>query len=259
MDIATIVGLFLGFGLIFASIAIGGGSGLSAFIDVPSIMITVGGSFAALLINYPLNVCLKTMSVVKKCFLSKLPDPQQVIAQFKELAVVVRKDGMLALEKELEKINDEFMQRGLEIVISGAEESQIRQVLETELSAIEQRHITGKKIIESVGAAAPAFGMIGTLVGLVQMLQSLDDPSQIGGGMATALLTTLYGAIIANVACIPLAGKLETRSKDEISCRELMISGITALAQGLAPRAVEDSLVAYLSPKSRRLVQKEAS
>ena len=236
MDIATIVGLLLGFGLIFTSIAIGGGSGLSAFIDVPSIMITVGGSFAALLINYPLNVCLKTVSVLKKCFLTKLPDPQQVIAQFKELAVVVRKDGMLALEKELENINDEFMQRGLEIVISGAEESQIRQVMETELSAIEQRHITGKKIIESVGAAAPAFGMIGTLVGLVQMLQSLDDPSQIGGGMATALLTTLYGAIIANVACIPLAGKLETRSKDEISCRELMISGITSLAQGLAPR-----------------------
>ena len=259
MDIATIVGLLLGFGLIFTSIAIGGGSGLSAFVDVPSIMITVGGSFAALLINYPLNVCLKTVSVLKKCFLTKLPDPQQVIAQFKELAVVVRKDGMLALEKELENINDEFMQRGLEIVISGAEESQIRQVLETELGAIEQRHITGKKIIESVGAAAPAFGMIGTLVGLVQMLQSLDDPSQIGGGMATALLTTLYGAIIANVACIPLAGKLETRSKDEISCRELMISGITSLAQGLAPRAVEDALVAYLSPKSRKQIQKDAA
>lgn len=259
MDIATIVGLFLGFGLIFTSIAIGGGSGLSAFIDVPSLMITVGGSFAALLINYPLNVCLKTVSVLKKCFLTKLPESQQVIAQFKELAVVVRKDGMLALEKELENINDEFMQRGLEIVISGAEESQIRQVLETELNAIEQRHLIGKKIIESTGAAAPAFGMIGTLVGLVQMLQSLDDPSQIGGGMATALLTTLYGAIIANVACIPLAGKLETRSKDEIACRELMISGITSLAQGLAPRAVEDVLVAYLSPKSRRQLQKDAA
>lgn len=259
MDIATIIGLFLGFGLIFAAIVMGGGEGLSAFIDVPSLMITVGGSFAALLINFPLKVCMKTIPVIKKCFLTKLPDPQQVIAQFKELAVVVRKDGMLALEKELENIKDDFMQRGLEIVISGAEEAQIRQVLETELSAIEQRHMTGKKIIESTGAAAPAFGMIGTLVGLVQMLQSLDDPSQIGGGMATALLTTLYGAIIANVACIPLAGKLETRSKDEVACRELMISGITALAQGLAPRAVEDNLVAYLSPKSRKQIQKQAA
>jgi len=259
MDIATVIGLMMGFGLILASIAMGGGDGLSAFIDVPSLMITVGGSFAALLINFPLKVCLTSLSVLKKCFLTKLPESKDVIAQFKALAVIVRKDGMLALEKELENINDDFMKRGLEIVISGAEEDQIRQVLETELSAIEARHMTGKKIVESTGAAAPAFGMIGTLVGLVQMLQSLDDPSQIGGGMATALLTTLYGAIIANVACIPLSGKLETRSKEEVACRELMISGITALAQGLAPRAVEDNLVAYLSPSSRKSMQAEAA
>ena len=259
MDIATFIGLLLGFGLILASIAMGGGDGLNAFIDIPSLMITVGGSFAALLINFPLNVCLTSASVVKKCFLTKLPEPQEVIANFKKLAVTVRKDGMLALEKELDSIDDDFMKRGLEIVISGAEESQIRNVLETELSAIEARHMTGKKIVESTGAAAPAFGMIGTLVGLVQMLQSLDDPSQIGGGMATALLTTLYGAIIANVACIPLAGKLEIRSQDEVASRELMISGICALAQGLAPRAVEDNLVAYLSPKSRKSAQAAAA
>jgi len=259
MDIATIVGLVMGFGLILTSIAMGGGSGLNAFIDMPSLMITVGGSFAALLINFPLKVCLTSMSVLKKCFLTKLPDSTAVIAQFKELAAVVRKDGMLALEKELESIDDDFMKRGLELMISGAEENQIRTVLETELSAIEARHTTGKKIVESTGAAAPAFGMIGTLVGLVQMLQSLDDPSKIGGGMATALLTTLYGAIIANVACIPLAGKLETRSAEEVACRELMITGVIALAQGLAPRSVEDNLAAFLSPKTRKLIQQEAA
>jgi chemotaxis protein MotA len=255
MDIATVIGLLAGFGLIFTSIAMGGGGGLGAFIDIPSAMITVGGSIAALFINFPMNVCFSSLSVIKKCFLTKVPESKAVIAQFKELAVVVRKDGMLALEKELENIDDDFMKRGLEIVISGAEENQIRNVLETELAAIEARHMIGKKIVESTGAAAPAFGMIGTLVGLVQMLQSLDDPSKIGGGMATALLTTLYGAIIANVACIPLAGKLETRSQEEVASRELMISGICALAQGLAPRAVEDNLVAYLSPKSRKSVQ----
>lgn len=257
MDIATILGLIAGFGLIFTSIAIGGGDGLSAFIDMPSLMITVGGSIAALFINFPMKVCLSSLSVIKKCFLVKLPETKDVINQFKNLAVVVRKDGMLALEKELESIDDDFMKRGLESVISGAEEQQIRNVLEIELSAIEQRHTIGKKIVESTGAAAPAFGMIGTLVGLVQMLQSLDDPSKIGGGMAVALLTTLYGAIIANVACIPLSGKLETRSQDEVACRELMITGITSLAQGLTPRAVEDNLVAYLSPKSRKLIQEQ--
>lgn len=259
MDIATVIGLLAGFGLIFTSIAMGGGEGLSAFIDVPSLMITVGGSIAALFINFPMNVCFTSLSVIKKCFLTSVPESKAVIAQFKELAVIVRKDGMLALEAELEKIDDEFMKRGLEIVISGAEENQIRNVLETELAAIEARHMIGKKIVESTGAAAPAFGMIGTLVGLVQMLQSLDDPSKIGGGMATALLTTLYGAIIANVACIPLSGKLETRSQEEVASRELMISGICALAQGLAPRAVEDNLVAYLSPKSRKSIQEASS
>ena len=258
MDIATIIGLFLGFGLILTLIAIGGGSGLGAFVDGPSLMITVGGSFAALLINFPLKTCLSSLSVIKKCFLTKLPETTQVITQFKELATVVRKDGMLALEQELEKINDDFMKRGLEIVISGATDEQIRSVLDTELAAIESRHATGKQIVDSTGAAAPAFGMIGTLVGLVQMLQSLDDPSQIGGGMAVALLTTLYGAIIANVACIPLAGKLETRSKEEVAIRELMITGLVGLAEGLAPRAIEDNLVAYLSPKHRRSLQADA-
>ncbi len=260
MDIATCIGLFFGFGLILLSIFIGGGtSGFVAFIDVPSLMITVGGSIAALFINFPMKTVFSSFSVIKKCFLTKVPESKQVIGQFKELATVVRKDGMLALEQELEKINDDFMKRGLENVISGANEAQLRQILETELSAIEARHATGKQIVDSTGAAAPAFGMIGTLVGLVQMLQSLDDPSQIGGGMAVALLTTLYGAIIANVACIPLAGKLETRSKEEIQIRELMITGLVGLAEGLAPRAIEDNLAAYLSPKSRQIAKPEAA
>ena len=255
MDIATIIGLIMGFGLILGSIAIGGGSGLSAFIDTPSMMIVFGGSIAALLINFPLKSCLSSLSVIKKAFLVRLPQSQQVIATFKELATVVRKDGMLALEQELEKIDDDFMKRGLEIVISGATENQIRGVLETELSAIETRHTSGKQLVDSTGAAAPAFGMIGTLIGLVQMLQSLDDPSKIGGGMAVALLTTLYGAVIANVVCLPLAGKLDARSKEEIQVRELMITGLVGLAEGLAPRAIEDNLVAYLSPKTRQQVQ----
>ncbi len=255
MDIATVFGLILGFGLIFLSIAMGGGDGVSAFVDVPSLMITVGGSIAALFINFPMGKVFGLSGVIKKCFLTKLPDSQQVISQFKELATIVRKDGMLALEKELERVNDDFMKRGLESVISGANDDQVRQLLETELSSIEQRHSSGKKIVDAIGAAAPAFGMIGTLVGLVQMLNSLDDPSQIGGGMATALLTTLYGAVIANVVCIPLSGKLEARSQEEVMIRELMITGLVSLASGQAPRAIEDNLVAYLSPKTRKQIQ----
>lgn len=256
VDIATVLGLLAGFGLIISAIMMGGGiSEFASFVDVPSVMITVGGSIAALFINYPMKTVFSTLGILKNCFFVKIPVASQVIRQFKDLAVVLRKDGMLALEKELEKIPDDFMKRGLEQVISGASEEQLQVVLETELSSIESRHTVGKQIIDSVGTAAPAFGMIGTLVGLVKMLQSLNDPSQIGGGMAVALLTTLYGAVIANVACIPLAGKLENRSKEEVLIRELMITGLLGLTRGLAPRALEEHLAAYLSPKNRKSLQ----
>ena len=258
MDIATILGLILGFGLILTSIAMGGG-GLGPFIDAPSMMIVFGGAIAASLINFPLGNVLGSFGVVLKCFLFKLPDPAEVISDFKEFAQVARKDGLLALENKIEDIKDDFMKRGIETLIGGAPVEQIKLTLETELSCIEERHSMGKKIVDSCGAAAPAFGMIGTLIGLVQMLRSLDDPSKIGGGMATALLTTLYGALVANVICIPLAGKLEARNKEETLVREIMIAGIVALGEGAAPRAVEEQLVTFLSPKSRSKVQAEAA
>jgi len=250
MDIATIIGLFLGMILVVGSILIGGG-GIGPFFNVPSIMIVIGGSIAALLINFPLKKVLGVFGVIKNCFLTKLPTPKEVIEQFKELAAITRRDGLLALEDKLEEIKDPFMTRGLEMVMSGTSKEDIQDVLETEVSYIEERHKTGKKIVDAMAAAAPAFGMVGTLIGLVQMLRTLDDPSQIGGGMATALLTTLYGAIIANLFCIPLAGKLEARSKEEVMVRELMLSGLIALVEGQAPRSVEERLLAFLSSSAR--------
>ncbi len=258
MDIATIIGLLLGFGLILASIAMGG-SGLGPFIDVPSGMIVFGGALAASLINFPLKKVLGTFAVVMKCFLFKLPDAVETIQQFKTFAEVVRKDGLLALEDQAAEVKDDFMKRGIESLISGVSGEEITQALETELSYIEQRHVSGKKIIDSCGAAAPAFGMIGTLIGLVQMLRALDDPSKIGGGMATALLTTLYGALVANVICIPLAGKLESRNQEESNIREMMIRGIVLLGEGATPRVVEEQLLSFLSPKSRQSVSPQVT
>ncbi|MCA9136742.1 MAG: MotA/TolQ/ExbB proton channel family protein [Planctomycetales bacterium] len=257
MDIATILGLILGFGLILASIAMGGG-GLGPFVDPPSIMIVFGGAAAASLINFPLKTNLGSFTVVLKCFLFKLPSPNETIAQFKKFAEVVRKDGLLALEDQASAIKDDFMKRGLESLISGVPAEDVARTLETELAYIEQRHAAGKKLIDSAGAAAPAFGMIGTLIGLVQMLRSLDDPSKIGGGMATALLTTLYGALIANVVCIPLAGKLEARNQEESAIRELIIRGITLLGEGESPRVVEEKLLGFLSPKVRKSIVAQA-
>lgn len=252
MDIATIIGLILGFGLILVSIAMGGG-GLGPFIDIPSGMIVFGGAIAASLINFPLKNVLGTFGIILKCFLFKLPDPIETIAQFKSFAETARKEGLLALESKLGEVDDEFTKRGIESLIGGVGAEEIQSAMETELAYIEQRHVGGKKIIDSAGAAAPAFGMIGTLIGLVQMLRALDDPSKIGGGMATALLTTLYGALVANVVCIPLAGKLEARNQEESMVRELIIRGIVLLAGGATPRDIEEQLLAFLSPKSRNI------
>ena len=253
MDIATIIGLILGFGLIFASIAMGG-SGLGPFIDIPSVMIVFGGSIAASLINFPLGTVLGSFGVVLKCFLVKVPEPKALIVEFKEMAQMARKDGLLALEASAEKIEDDFMKRGIEALIGGAQVDQLRETMETELSCIDDRHAMGKKFVDAMGAAAPAFGMIGTLIGLVQMLQSLDDPSKIGGGMAVALLTTLYGAVVANVICVPLAGKLEARAKEETAVRELIIAGVVAIGGGATPRAMEEQLKTFIAPKSRASV-----
>jgi chemotaxis protein MotA len=254
VDIATIVGLISGFSLILVSILVGG-AGLMPFVDLASVLIVFGGSVAAVLINFPLSNCLGAFSVVMKCFLFKLPDPFTTIRQFKEMATVAKKDGLLALESQLEQVSDPFLKRGIEQLIGGSSPDQIRASLETEVSYIEQRHMVGKKIIDAFGAAAPAFGMIGTLIGLVLMLRNLDDPSQIGGGMATALLTTLYGALVANVVCIPLAGKLETRNGEETMIREMMIEGICCIGDGNSPSIIEEQLLAFISPRARTRAQ----
>ncbi len=247
----------LAVGLVLGSIILGGG--LGPFIDFPSLMITVGGSIAAVLINFQLKVALSTFSVLKKCFLVKIFTPEEVIAQFREFATTARRDGLLALEDAVDNVDDEFLKRGMEQLVGGASKEDLTIALQTELSAIDARHANGKKILDSVAAAAPAFGMIGTLIGLVQMLKTLDDPSKIGGGMAVALLTTLYGAVIANMFCIPLAGKLEVRAQEETMIRELMIAGLVSLVEGQPPRALEERLLSHLSPKIREASQKEAA
>ena len=170
---------------------------------------------------------------------------------FADFAKIARRDGLLALEQKIETLDDTFMKHGLELVVSGNSRQELDSLLQTEISYIEQRHENGKKILDATAAAAPAFGMIGTLIGLVQMLRTLEDPSQIGVGMATALLTTLYGAVIANLFCIPLAGKLETRSQEEVFIRELMMSGLGALIDGHAPPIVTERLSAFLANSNR--------
>ena len=257
MDIATIVGLVLGIGLVGSSIAMGGG-GLMPFVDPPSLMITVCGSISAILITFPMQNCLAMFKVVMNCFMTKIPGTGEVIEQFKEFATVARRDGLVALESSMENIKDPFMKRGLESVVGGAEREVLEAQMEMEINYIDERHKSGKKMVDTMAAAAPAFGMIGTLIGLVQMLRTLDDPSKIGGGMATALLTTLYGAVIANMFCIPLAGKLEARNSEEVMVRELIMVGMIALIEGQTPRVMEERLSAFLANSVREAMAKKS-
>jgi chemotaxis protein MotA len=253
MDFATLGGVVLGLVLIFGSILVA--SSLSIFFHIPSIMITFGGTIAATLINYPLTKVLSVFRVAKNVVLFKLPPVDQEIDRMVDYANVARREGLLSLEEKLEELNDPFLHKGIRLIIDGFPQDTVRNILRIELDFMEERHGMGKKILESMGSFAPAFGMIGTLIGLVAMLQTLDDPSQIGGGMATALLTTFYGALLANLIFIPLAGKLDARNREETLMREVMIEGLLSIQAGDRPNLVSEKLKSFVSPDIRRLME----
>ena len=253
MDIATIVGILFGLGVIIVSMIAGGGVGM--FLHIPSLALTIGGMLCATLIHFSLPQFLGIFSVIKKTLISKITSPTELIQQMVNFAAINRRDGALALEQELGKIDDLFLVKGMQMLVDGQEPDTIRQIMDMEIQYLEERHSTGKKILEFMGAAAPAFGMIGTLIGLVQMLRNLSDPSAIGGGMATALLTTFYGAFAANLFFIPLAGKLGIYSKAERMSMEMIVEGVCAIAQGESPTAVREKMQAFVSKSRRREVK----
>lgn len=253
MDIATVIGIIGGFGLIILSILLGGDLGI--FINIPSIVIVFGGTMASGLINYPMSDMLGIIGPVKNAFFNRDPDPRALISKLIEFATIARREGILALEGKVDDSGDDFLQKSIQLAIDGTAPELIKDILTTEVAFMEDRHAKGQSILESLGGAAPAFGMIGTLIGLVQMLAGMDDPSQIGAGMAVALLTTLYGSILANVLFLPLAGVLKVRTAGELLVAEVTIEGILAIQSGDNPRAVEQKLKAFLSPAQRELME----
>ena len=247
MDIATLIGILLAFGLV--AFAIGGG--LPSFIDPPSIMIVVGGTIGVVLVSYPLADVLKLIGVTLKTFMYKIHSPRETITELVELSQVVRKEGILALEGKMDDIANPFMAKGLQMAIDGQEPGEIEEILYMEMDKLSQRHAKGAEVMAQVGSMAPAMGMIGTLVGLVLMLQNMSDPSSIGPSMSIALLTTFYGALIANIVALPMSAKLKTRSKDEVMLHEIILTGIQSLVAGENPRVMEQKLLGYLPPKER--------
>jgi len=248
MDIATVLGIVICFGMILSGI---GGKNLPSFVDVASLLIVVGGTFGAVLINYPLSDVLSAIGVVKNTFFIKSSDPRKMIPELVGYSARVRKDGILALQSVIGSAKDEFLKKGLQLAVDGMEPQIIMKVLETEMNFTKDRHEFGAEIMTIFATFAPAFGMIGTLIGLVMMLQSMDDPSTIGPSMAVALITTFYGAVIANLFCLPLKGKLELNSAREMTKKELIIEGVIGIQGGDNPRMLRSKLETYLSPNER--------
>jgi chemotaxis protein MotA len=250
MDLATIIGIFLAFGLLISAIMVGGG--IFVFINIPSILIVLGGTLGATLINYPLKHIIGVLGVVKNAFFIRLEKPSDTISKFLEYANKARKEGILSLEPLLKEINDDYLRKAMQLTVDGVEPQVIQEIMQTEIDYLRERHETGADIFAAMGLYAPALGMIGTVIGLVQMLQGMDDPATIGPAMAVALITTFYGAVLANLVFNPISGKLRTRSKEEVLLRELTLEGILSISKGENPRIIEEKLNSFLPPKMRR-------
>ncbi|PHR90653.1 MAG: motility protein A [Blastopirellula sp.] len=251
MDIASVVGVIAALGLLLSAILMAEGSVLSAFIDVPSGMVVIGGAIAAAMISFPLKSILGVPMVTKKVFLNKLTDIGALIEEIVSLAETARRDGLLALEGRIAEIDNPFIITGIQMAVDGTRPDVIEDIMRTELDAVATRHRDGKSVFDQLGRFAPAYGMIGTLMGLIIMLGNMEDPSSIGSGMAVALITTMYGAIVSNVFFLPFAEKLSFINKQELLTMEIVIRGIMAIQSGENPRVVEQKLTTFLSPSQR--------
>lgn len=252
MNIASLAGLLLGLVMVIVGIFTSGGlSAFANFGDVPSFFITIGGSLAGVLMSYQLPDFINGYKGIRLIFRNETADVGEVIRNIINLSNIARKEGLLALEEAASGIEDAFLKKGIMLVVDGTDPELVRGILETDLICVEDRH---KKVIgvwEKWGELGPAWGMIGTLIGLINMLKKLDDPSAIGPQMAVALLTTLYGSLIANWLCSPTAEKLKAMNATEIMLKEVTVEGLLSIQAGENPRVIEEKLKSFLSPTVR--------
>jgi chemotaxis protein MotA len=247
MDLATLIGMV--FGVIVIVLAILTGGDFSTFVNVPGLLVVFGGTIAATLIKFSLSDCLFALTVgMKQAFVNDSSNQQEVVEQIKQMANKARKDGLLALEDE--DFTNVFLQKGVQLCVDGQQPEHVQKILSAEMENSIQRMQLGSRIYSGIGDAAPAFGMIGTLVGLVQMLANMSDPSSIGPSMAVALLTTLYGAFIANLIAIPIAEKLQLRYQHVRKTKSLIIEGVLGIANGESPHVIDEILTTYLTESS---------
>jgi chemotaxis protein MotA len=255
MDIGTALGVVVGFVVIMGTIAFESHGSMGIFFNVPAIAIVGGGTTCATMIHFSMKQFLGVFSVVKKTFVVKIASPQESIQRMVNYAAINRRDGALALEQEVGKTQDPFLSKGLQMLVDGADEHKIRNLLSQEIQYMEERHSMGKKILDFMGASAPSFAMVGTLIGLVSMLSRMENPDEIGKGMATALVCTFYGALIANLVFIPMGGKLGQYSKAEKMSMEMIMEGVCAIAKGDSPTVVGENMQIFISTKQREAIK----
>jgi chemotaxis protein MotA len=262
MDIIGIVGLVMAlvlmvFGVTFSMTTGINFANLINFIDYPSVAITVGGTFAVLMISFPVESFIKIPKHLKIVFMPEKYDPMSYITSLTEFAKEARIKGLLSIESKLAGVKDDFLKRSLMLVVDSIDAEKVHQILDDEISYIEERHISDIEFYQKGGAYAPAFGMIGTLIGLVNMLQQMSDPDSIGPAMAVALLTTLYGSMLANIFFIPIANKLKIRHEEEMVCKLIVADGVRAIQAGENPRFIEEKLLLLIESKKRSAEAKE--
>jgi len=252
VDISTIIALVGGFVCIFGSYALGGGGSMMALVDFPSMMMTIGGSTFALLLNYSFKEIIDLFKVLGKCF--RIPDfgAMKIVEALLSFSEKARREGILSLEEDVESVENSFMKRGLRMVVDSVDPEVIRNILETELTQMNERHGKWMKMLDQWAKLAPGFGMLGTVSGLIGMLKNLEDKSRIGPNMAVALVTTYYGAIMANFIFTPMMGKLGTQDGLETKVREMIIEGVLSIQQGDNPHILQMKLSSFLSPAQQR-------
>ena len=253
MDLATIIGLVLCGGLMILGIVSGddGVAALSNFIDGQSALITIGGAVGATMISNKMSDVVTGLKGFTQAIKSKSYNQAEIIKKIIELSNVARKEGLLALEDAAAELDDPFMKKGILLIVDGTEPDLVRAILETELSCVEARHKKVQAFWDTLAAMGPAWGMIGTLIGLINMLKHLEDVSTVGPNMSVALITTMYGSMLANWIGIPVANKLRCNNTIEITVKEVVIEGLLSIQAGENPRVIEEKLKSFLAPKER--------
>ncbi len=249
MDLSSVIGLVAGIAVVIVTISLSGS--LAGYVDIPSIVCTFGGAIAMTVMAFPAAKLKEGLAAVKYVFYYSEMNAESIIKSIIDLANIARKEGLLALEEAAQELKDDFLQKGILLIVDGTDPELVRNILETELAFVEDRHKSNQGVYEYLASIGPGFGMLGTLIGLINMLANLSDPSTVGPNMAVAIITTFYGSIIQNMFCNPVINKLKLRSSQESLLKEVMLEGMLSIQAGENPRIIEEKLKAFMSPRLR--------